>query len=261
MHEKLMHECNCTITLTYNDEHLPKDYSLNYQHYQAFMKKLRKQRNRDYNKYAAVQHSAKKIENLRFYMGGEYGDLYGRPHYHAALFGVDFNDKIYYKMSPAGFKLYTSETLTRLWGRGFAAVAELTFESAAYIARYIMKKRTGDGNKKYYEIINIETGEIQLRRKEFNQMSRRPGIGAKWLEKYEGDAYPQGKIVINGHEQNPPRYYDKIWAEKEPEKWEEIQYNRYKEGMKYITERTPERLKVQEQVQAARTKTLRRTLA
>lgn len=246
MHEKLMHKHNCTITLTYNDENLPKDLSLRYRDYALFMKRLRR------------AHPKTKI---LFYMGGEYGETYGRPHYHAAIFGIDFPDKLYHKKTPAGYDIYTSEKLSKIWGKGYTAIGELTFESAAYIARYIMKKMTGDGNKTHYEIINLETGEIQKRKKEFNQMSRRPGIGKTWLEKYEGDAYPQGKVVINGHEQNAPRYYDKKWAEQNPTEWEELQYNRYKEGMKYITERTPERLAVQEQVQKAKTRTLKRSLA
>lgn len=250
-----MHKHNCTITLTYNNEHLPKDLSLQYNHFQSFMRKLRKQ----YKKCGSATNLKKNFQ-IRFYMGGEYGEQYGRPHFHAALFGIDFPDKLYHKKSPTGLKLYTSATLDKAWGKGFAAIGNLTFESAAYIARYIMKKRTGDGNKTHYEIIDLETGEIQLRKKEFNQMSRKPGIGAGWLEKYENDAYPEGKVVVRNHKQNPPRYYDKKWAEKEPDKWEDLQYQRYKEGLQNITDRTPDRLKVQEIVQNARQRSLKRTL-
>lgn len=268
MHEKLMWKHNCSLTLTYDEQHLPKDRSLNYRDYQQFTRRLRTHLVRTLHLlpsasgllHAPSAHLLSRKGSFRFYMGGEYGDDFGRPHYHAALFGLDFADRIYYMKSPAGFKLYESQTLHKIWGKGKALIGDLTFESAAYIARYIMKKRTGDGNKTHYEIIDLETGQIQLRKKEFNNMSRRPGIGAAWLEQYEADAYPQGKVVMNGHEVNAPRYYDKKWAEKEPDQWEKLQYERYKEGMKYVKERTDERLKVQEQVQAARTKTLKREL-
>lgn len=253
MHEKMMHEQNCVLTLTYDDEHLPKDLSLNYRDFQLFMKRLRKH----FSKCGSAT-TPKKNFNLRFYMGGEYGEKYGRPHYHVALFGINFPDKKYHKKSPAGFPVYKSATLDKIWQNGYAGIGELTFESAAYIARYIMKKRTGDGNKTHYEIIDMKTGEIQLRKKEFNQMSRGKGIGLDWLKKYTNDAYPEGKVVVREHKQQTPRYYDKKWAEQEPTKWEELQYQRYKEGLAYITDRTPERLAVQEQVQNAKTKTLKR---
>lgn len=247
-----MHTNSEFITLTYDDKNLPANLSLRYRDYQLFMKRLRKK----YNCYDVTQG----VWTPRFYMGGEYGEQTSRPHYHAAIFGLHLNDKIYHKKTEAGFKVYKSEILDKLWGKGFTWTGEVTFESAAYIARYIMKKMTGDGNKKEYEIIDLETGEIQKRTKEFNQMSRKPGIGATWLQKYKGDAYPQGKIVVNGHEQQPPRYYDKKWAEEEPEAWEELQHKRFREGLKYLEERTPERLAVQEQVQEAKTKSLTRNL-
>ena len=71
--------CICLIlfvTLTYDDDHLPEYNSLNYKHFQDFMKRLRK------------SHSG-----VRFYMCGEYGEDFSRPHYHALLFNCFFSDR------------------------------------------------------------------------------------------------------------------------------------------------------------------------
>jgi hypothetical protein len=134
MHEAKMHPKNCFITLTYNNEHLPSDGSLNYEVFQLFMKRLRK-------KYG---------KGIRFYMCGEYGDKLGRPHFHACLFGHDFADKKLWKTTDSKSKLYRSAELEKLWPYGFSSVGDVTFESAAYVARYIMKKVSGDASESHY---------------------------------------------------------------------------------------------------------------
>ena len=45
MHEASMHMFNLFVTLTYDDNHLPEYNSLNYKHFQDFMKRLRKAHN------------------------------------------------------------------------------------------------------------------------------------------------------------------------------------------------------------------------
>ena len=42
VHEAQLYEANCFITLTYAPEHLPKNGSLVLEHFQKFMKRLRK---------------------------------------------------------------------------------------------------------------------------------------------------------------------------------------------------------------------------
>lgn len=283
MHEKQMHKYSCVVTLTYNDSHLPKDLSLNYYHFQRFIRRLRKALHRKYSpaprdpahrpgagEYSlTILHHAEvsptnttsaRLPQIRYYMGGEYGEQHGRPHYHAALFGIDFADRIYFAKSPAGTKIYTSPTLEKLWPLGFSSIGDVNFSSAAYIARYIMKKRTGDGNKTHYQIVDLETGELHTRRKEFNQMSRKPGLGRTWLEKYQTDAYPHGKVVVKGHQVPTPRYYDKIFADLEPLQYEQLQYVRYVEQIALTHEHTDARLAVQEQVAKAKHKSLRRKI-
>lgn len=134
VHESQMHKENCFITLTYAPEHLPADQSLHYRDFQLFMKRLRK------------RFSGKVI---RFYMCGEYGENFGRPHFHACLFGHNFDDLTLWKVQNKQ-KLYRSKTLEELWPFGHSSVGTVTFESAAYVARYIMKKVTGEAAELHY---------------------------------------------------------------------------------------------------------------
>lgn len=111
MHEASQHKKNCFITLTFDSEHCPKDMSLDYRVFQLFMKRFRKR-----------VHPL----SIRFYMCGEYGELFGRPHYHALIFGYDFPDKAYYAKSGAGEDIYISRVLSDLWPFGLATIGECT---------------------------------------------------------------------------------------------------------------------------------------
>ena len=187
MHEAQMHKRNCVGTLTYNEENKPKRSNLNYSDFQNFMKRLRKK--------------AGPTADIRYYVGGEYGEQHGRPHFHACIFGWDFPDRLYFKITASGAKIYTSSTLQRLWPYGHSSVGDISFESAAYIARYCMAKVTGDAAKEHYKRID-EEGEYQLT-PEFNRMSLKPAIGLRWLEKYHGDVYNHDHVITNGVETKP----------------------------------------------------------
>lgn len=255
MHESKCHRHNSFLTLTYNDNNIPEHGTLQYRDFQLFMKRLRKALSRE---KAPLAGSAGKP--LRFYMAGEYGENFRRPHYHACIFGVDFNDKSYLGRTPSGSKLWRSATLEQLWPLGFSSIGELTFESAAYVARYVMKKITGTQAKKHYERIDLTTGEIIQLKPEFNQMSRGQGIGKAWLERFEADVYPHAKVIVRGHKTQPPRYYDKLYKKSNPTAWEAIEYDRFLEGQKRHEDQQPHRLKAREQVAAAKISMLKRKL-
>ena len=142
VHEASLYPINCFITLTYSPEYedrlrisLPdietgevvgSQLSLTSQckrDYVLFMKRLRK----------------KFGEGIRFFHCGEYGEENGRPHHHAIIFNHDFADKKVWKTNN-GVVLYRSKMLEELWPYGFATVGCVSFESAAYVARYITKK-------------------------------------------------------------------------------------------------------------------------
>lgn len=208
-------------------------------------------------KQNALQNATQKI---RFYMAGEYSEK-GRPHFHACLFGHDFKDKIYFKKTTNNGKLYTSATLDKIWGKGFCSIGDVTHESAAYIARYIMGKITGPNAALAYQRINEETGEIYDLQPEYNKMSLKPGIGATWIEQYETDVFPEGEVTLReGRRTRTPKYYDRKFKKKDRINYEEMLWKREQRAKEYIQDTTPERLKVREQVAQAKLNQLLRSL-
>lgn len=254
MHESQMHDSNLMLNLTYSDEYVPGDYSLKYSHFQLFMKRLRKWH---YAKHLRNGLTRKEYKPLRFYMCGEYGELYSRPHYHAIIFGLALDDLVYHSKSQAGSDMYVSETLTNIWSLGHVTVGAVTYESAAYIARYCVKAVTDPG---YEWILDPETGELYERPREFTRMSLKPGIGAKWYEIYKSEVYPHDRVIMNGIEMKPPRYYDRLLALEESFAAEELEYERYKMRMKLPNDSTVDRLKAREICAKAKLKLKKRSL-
>jgi len=242
MHEAQMHERNCFLTLTYDDQHAPLDYSLKHRHWQLFAKKLRKKKG-----------------PFRYYMCGEYGETFSRPHYHACLFGMDFDDKEPVRKLAADSQqtLYQSAELSALWHHGYASLGRVTFESAAYVARYVMKKITGDLAESHYTYIDSQ-GEIHTRAPEYNQMSRRPGIGKTWIDKYHTDVYPSDQVITRGYASQPPRYYDQQQEKKNEEQITEIKQRRMEKLDR--KDNTPKRLRAKEIVATAKLKQLQRKI-
>lgn len=235
MHEAQMHEKCCFVTLTYDDDKLPVNGNLTYRHFQLFMKRLRK----------AVG------GNVRFFMCGEYGERTERPHYHACLFGWYPDDLLYYKVNKQGDTLYSSAFLDRVWGHGLTVTGELSFETAAYTARYVCKKITGPRAETHYCKTDLMTGEIYMQEPEFGHMSLKPGIGATWFEKYRSEVYPHDRVISRGHPAKPPRFYDKLLARLDPDTSEYMEYVRYKKSLNVASDSSPERLRVREIVARA----------
>lgn len=202
-----------------------------------------------------------KPKPISYYMAGEYGSQLGRPHFHACLFGVDFGDRKYFKTTGSGSKIYTSSTLDQLWdNQGWTSTADVSFESAAYIARYILSKQTGQLAGKYYEHINHETGEITDLTPEYNRMSLKQAIGKTWLEKYKTDIYPEGEVLTRGFKTKAPKYYDKQFKKENREEYEEMKIQREMKSKEYRNDNTPERLQAKERVKLAQINQLLRKL-
>lgn len=246
MHEAQMHKENCFITLTFDDENLfkrPNPSSLDKREMQLFFKRLRK-------KFGA---------GIRYYHCGEYGEKYKRPHYHAILFGHDFADKTLWSVTDAGSRLYISKDLQELWPYGFSTIGDVTFESAAYVARYVMKKINGQLADYVYTIWDEDTGEIlEERIPEYTTMSLKPGIGATWFEKYGSDVYPHDFVVVNGVKCKPPKYYDRKLIVDRPYEFEEIQNKRLTRADDFASDNTQERLIVKEEIALAKLSKLKR---
>jgi hypothetical protein len=209
VHEAQMHEENCFITLTFNDYELVMrdQVSIDVKDFQNFMKKLRNST----------------FKKIRFFHCGEYGEKFMRPHYHAILFGYDFPDKILFADKGKNHKIYTSQKLQELWPYGFSTVGDVTFDSAAYVARYTTKKINGDLAEDHYK-----TEDGRTLTPEYCTMSRgnnlptsdprhTRGIGYTWFKKYQSDVYPHDYCEIDGKKIPPPRYYDEL-LKGDPEK-------------------------------------------
>ncbi|AXH75413.1 MAG: replication initiator protein [Microviridae sp.] len=269
MHEAQLHTENCFITLTYNKEKL-QTQSLVHRDYQLCMKRLRNALGRiKYANAIAISESLYEtadmglcpIPQLQYYMAGEYGTKTRRPHFHACLFGINFADRQYWQRTSSGSKLYISATLQNIWPHGFSSIGDVNYESAAYIARYIMTKQTGHSASKYYEHVDITTGEITNLKPEYNKMSLRKGIGRDWLKLYLGDVYPKGTTVRKGGQQTKaPKFYDKIYQAQEPDKYEAMKMDRETQALEYRSDNTPERLRTKERVKLASINQLLREL-
>lgn len=208
------HESAYFLTLTYNDSHLfnragepwtPDQNcrpSLVKEHVSNFMRKLRDGSGQD----------------LRFFAAGEYGSRTQRPHYHIIVFGLQIPDLRFYKRSDLGDNYYTSVWLNQFWCKdrktdpesyGYVVIADVTWESCAYTARYCMKKRNGPEIWKLYDVMDVQP--------EFTNMSRRPGIGAVWFDNHGPGIFLSDGINIatdkGGRKISVPRYYKRLASE------------------------------------------------
>lgn len=223
MHEAKLHDDNCFITLTYNDENLPEGGTLVKKHFVDFMKRLRS------------RFSGQKI---MYYHCGEYGENFARPHHHACLFGVDFRDKLKFKKN-AGNWIYTSELLDDIWQYGYCSVADVTFESAAYVARYCTKKVTGDDALTHYA----------GREPEYATMSLKPAVGKNYALRYADEIMYNDSIVLRGGLQlRPARYYDKLFEEYDYDKYMMNKSKRRKMAKEMSSDNTYDRLSVKERI-------------
>lgn len=204
VHEIQMHEQSCFLTLTYST--MPKNGSLIKDHLKNFLKHYRKWLSR---KYPGTK--------IRYFACGEYGEKLSRPHFHLLIFGHDFHDKEFLTSI-----LTTSPSLKKLWKHGFHSIGEANFQTAAYIARYVVKKVSGSAADKHYQNIDLDTGEITPILGEYSTMSNRPGIGYDWYQKYKTDVYPSDEIIHEGHHYPVPRYYDKLCERDNPKLFEQV---------------------------------------
>lgn len=203
-----MHEENVFVTLTYAPEFQPKDNNLDPMEFKRFLWNLKK------------QNAGKKI---RYLYCGEYTKK-GVPHYHALLFGHSFPDqKLLTKRGQHGrtYKIYTSELASQAWqNKGFITLGEVNKYTASYVGKYCFKKVNGGKT-----ILN----KLQP----FARMSRRPGIGAAWYEKFKSDVYPSDECrTSDGGCLRPPRYYDEKLRKENIQTYNQIKLKREIMGKK-----------------------------
>lgn len=241
MDEASLHKENSFVTLTFSPKNLVWNRSLNVDVFQKFMKRLRKSQG---------------DKLIRYFHCGEYGSKFGRPHYHALLFGMGFPDRRFFKTTSSGEKIYTSNLLEQVWGLGYASVGDVTFGSAAYVARYHLKKVGSVVSDDHYT--DLKTGEMLS--PEYVTMSRgckargTGGLGKGWYDRYKLDMYPSDFRIIDGFKCKPARFYDGLYEVEAPEDFRKLKNNRCVNVN--LADNTPERLAVKEEVKLNQIKRL-----
>lgn len=188
MNEKLFWDDSIFVTLTYDDDHLPKGKFFEWQNV-VVGNKLKKVgvgatlSKRDCQLFIKRLRKAIHPRKLSYYIGGEYGEEFNRPHYHAVLFGLAKGDE---------------KTVSTAWGQGFVNVGTVTDDSCNYVAKYVTKKLSGPRFGEYEK-----RGVIP----EFGLMSRNPAIGRRYAEKYKCELVNRGFAIVKGSKVSLPRYY------------------------------------------------------
>jgi len=253
VHESHLHKHtngNCFVTFTYRSEkectdeqfknhyYVPEDYSLNYHHFRDFIKRLR----RHFNPTDEDGELKKPYQTIRYFHCGEYGDENLRPHYHACLFNIEFDDVHVYSQQE-GLTTYESETLQKLWPYGFCTIGELNFETASYTAGYILKKITGNEALETY-LRSDDYGVAYWVKPPYITMSLKPGIGSEFYEKYKTDFFPSDESPVPGKGiiKKVPRYYETILQHSDPSMHEMVKNLRQEWIAKHREDFEPERL-------------------
>lgn len=237
IHEAFMFKKNCFVTLTFNEKYIPSDRSVHKEFIQKWLKRFRK--------YYG--------EGIRYMLCGEYGEKRGRPHYHILFYNFDFDDKYvfnevngnYYYRSPSLEKLWTLPGISE--SAGFSVIGDVSFESSAYVARYVTKKIFGSNAKKYYK----------GKEPEFMLTSRMPGLGNAFLHKYYTDMFNVGFVLLpNGFKAPIPRYYVNILQTIDENLYNSYKIDKYKEMINNLfvedVNSTEERLRVREELKQVR---------
>lgn len=212
---------NWFITLTYDEEYIQETFkpvidketgeymqmaNLVPEHITKFLKNLRRQEEYHHNN-----------KEVRFYGCGEYGSINMRPHYHLIVFNLPLFDLVE-EWRKDGFITYSSEYLSGIWKKGFLTINEYSWETAAYTARYMLKKLKGREAIEQYQQCGLE--------REFSRCSRNPGIGYEYYRQHRDEIYRTDSVIIHGQTTKPPKYFDKMYQIEKPEEWRKIQEKR-----------------------------------
>lgn len=201
VHEARNWKTSSFITLTYSKT--PKNNSLDPEDTRNFIRRLRSKIGKDF----------------KYFLCGEYGDQNDRPHYHAIIFGYDFGyTKRHLPQNPLSLPKQLKQTETKvlsplngtdalscpqldnIWGLGHTSVGALTFDSAAYVAQYSMKKVNGPNAKSHYG----------NRLPEFMRCSQK-SIGREYATEYANEIILHNSVISNGQKQPIPSYYLKLF--------------------------------------------------
>lgn len=165
------------LTFTYEDEKIPLNPV-------SGIPELRKNDYQLFKKRLRKEAAKYSSLSLRYYACGEYGTKTMRPHYHTILFNLPRE---------------VLPKLDSIWSHGFCHRGDVSPASIHYVTKYVINK--------YDDFEGVE--------KPFALMSRRPALGANYLDTHT--RYHQSGLKdytnVNGHKGRIPRYYrDKIFS-------------------------------------------------
>lgn len=163
------------LTLTYSDHFIHKENGKAVLWKPDFQKFVKR-----FRKYSG---SLWKLP-FRYYAVGEYGRDTGRPHYHCVAFNVHSR---------------ALDILDSIWKLGYCDVAPLNDARIHYVTKYHVNVRRDPDNR---------PGEFAL-------MSRRPGIGALYVDRVRHWHNQNEALYVlnNGYKQRMPRYYrEKVFS-------------------------------------------------
>lgn len=116
-------------------------YSLKKSHAQQFLKRLRSKIN-----YLYEKHNIKNVDlcrkDFKYFCSGEYGDSFGRPHYHFVFFGLDWQ--------------FCRELFESCWQNGLIDSKPVTSGCFQYVTKYLTKQCHGSQAKEMYDDKHIE---------------------------------------------------------------------------------------------------------
>lgn len=225
-HEYSMRKKGVFLTLTYNDENLPEDKSLQKKHLQDFHKRLRQQliyhlvnnlRNESqfygYTDTELRKIASKKLSGqLKYFACGEYGDQNGRPHYHDIILGFSRYDKEFVSAVKKSWPYCDWNKLK--FDDVFGTV---NYDSCRYVADYSFSKKSRkdlvkEGFLEAVKVVN-EFGDKTvykiIKQPPFQLISQ--GIGLSFINEFRDELLQREKVTVHGAERNLPRYYrDKL---------------------------------------------------
>lgn len=243
--EAKCYEHNYVINLTYDDAHVPTAFqmkydetqkiwepvvneltgevltslTLSYPDVQKFLKNVRRYYEYHYNFKKLVDDNGNVINpGIRFCCAGEYGEKYHRPHYHIMMFNFPIYDLKFRGYTDNGSLEYTSETIQKLWGKGFVTIGECNRESIQYVANYCLKKIKGSLSEQHYNKLGIVP--------EFVERSRKPSLGAYYYDGVFCDYLMDGKFYLSTSSgtitMSKCEYLDKKIEAQNPQEYERL---------------------------------------
>ena len=226
--ETYSHRTNYFLTLTYDDQHLPFNHKVDLETGEVldeivptlkredivnFNKSLR-----DYLDYHGLIYEDESPMKIMYC--GELGSRTLRPHYHGIYCGLKIPDLQYYKTTFNGDILYNSPMINKIWKKGHVVIGQADWQSAAYVARYVMKKHKGKDKDFYW---------LNCMQPEFCQCSTH--LGKEYYELNKDKIFESDKIILPDKQKGfrqitPPKTFSSWFEAESPEDFERIKSKR-----------------------------------